>query len=197
MLDTLVESPENRPGHKINFQKCIVVLSAPPLFGKSTLGKEMAVYSNLRYLDVDDARQSLFAQTTAPLPSEQEAQAMKASYELNHARAALLLEQNQPIILSATYSRDIYHEMLIDLAKKTGSPLKVFLLEASDESVLRRLEKRQREGNNSNIQTLEDLLGVKNRFIPITGVEVTHINTDRTLLQNTKEVFAELSDLVR
>jgi hypothetical protein len=129
------------------------------------------------------------------VPPEQEKIIMENSYQANHQKAAQLLLNNQPVILAATYSRPLYHQMLKDLAVKTQSPLRIFFIRAPQHAIAPRLTERQSQKNLSNIKTASDYLGVQNRYQLIDGLTVTKIDTGRTLKQNLTQIFHSLANL--
>ena len=192
MRETIMGA-EGAAERKRHFTKCIVALTGPPLVGKTTLGQALAKRSDLVFLDVDDARWHIFPKTER-LPEEKERQAMLTSYEYNHERARRQLDQEKPVILGATYSRKGYHQMLRDLAKNASVPLRVFLLEASDEEIIRRVQARQFEGSDSTIVTAEAALEVKARYSAIVRVNLVKINSDLPVEENTEKVLQSLSD---
>ena len=182
-------------GEKLQFRKCIVALAGLPLTGKSTLGTELARRSNFIFLDVNDVRWNVFPRRGKRLPDKQEQFAMQTSYQKNHERARDLLQQGKPVILTATYSRELYHQMLKSLAKKSDVPLKVFVLEASGKEIERRIKQRLKKDNLSVVQSLEGFLEVKNRYALITNVDLTEIDATLSLKQNIKQIFQALSSL--
>lgn len=177
----------------VRFRKCIVVLAGLPLSGKTTLGEKLAELSNFTYLDVDKARRGIFNEV-AVYSELGEQFTMLNAYQRNHEVARDLLAEGQPVILGAIYSREIYHEMIRSLAQKTNAPLRVFLLNAPDEKIEQRLNKRPVD-NPSNLRSIEHYRGVKIRYKPITEANIEHIDTSLPLEQNVEQVFSSLVDL--
>lgn len=178
---------------RLQFKKCLVVLCGPPLSGKTTLGRELAKHSNFAFLDVDEARWEIFLKSDR-LPDKQEQFAMQTSYQKNHEKARDLLQLRQPVIVAATYSRELYHQMLQDLAERNGAELRVFLLVVSDEEIRRRIENRANE-NPSVIKTFEQFSEVKNRYRVIEGVRLVKIDTSLSVEENAGQIFYSLEDL--
>lgn len=189
-----ITGAETGAERKLHFSKCIVAIAGPPLVGKTTLGQALAKRSNFVYLDIDEARWEIFKRTER-LPLQVERQAMRVSYEHNHNRAKKFLFQDKPVMLGATYSWEGYHQILKDLAKNADVPLRVFLLEASDEEIIRRVQARQFEGNDSTVVTSEVALDLKTRYSVIEGVNLIKINSDLPVKENVERVLQTLSDL--
>ncbi len=138
----------------------IVVLAGLPLSCKERLSK----ITGAIYLDVDYARQEI-SQGRAWLGPEQEKEMMLAAYKLNHLKAEKHLKAGASVILGATYSRPIYHQMLEELAAETNASLNVYLLQIPDEVVLERINKRKAEKTKSNIKTTSSYQEVKDRYV--------------------------------
>lgn len=184
----------------VRFNPCIITFTGPGLMGKTTLGRALAERTNFLHLDVDDTRWRLFERTPdqgyqVKLPESLERFAMLTSYQANHERARNAVWEGKPVILSATYSREIYHEMLKWLQDQTGVPLLVFLLEASDEQLEIRLQERLKSESLSNTRTFEELLAMKSRQKPMENVGLVRLNTGRSLDETLADVFSHLSHL--
>ncbi len=179
----------------IHLNPCIIVMAGPPLMAKSTLGKALAEQTNAVYLDVDEARWEIFPRTNKRGTDEEERTAMRESYQYNHLRAHHYLSENIPVILGATYSWEGYHEMLKELTQVTGAPLRVFLLDIADEELVRRVEKRQAEGDLSVVQSPEVALKLKGRYQPIEGVWRMDLDGNAPVEENAQRVINALSDL--
>lgn len=183
---------------RVRFERCIVALVGIPLAGKTTLGKELARRSNLEFLDVNAARLEIFlGGATRLLIDRQEQFVMIHAYQRNHELARNLLLKNQPVAIEATYSREIYHEMLKELAKITKSPLRVFFLDApSDEEIAQRVRKRQEENLPTTVvKTAVVALEIKNRYQLITGVYMERLDPNQPLEEKVEKVLNCLADL--
>lgn len=184
--------------HKvIKFNPCIVVFTGPGLTGKTTLGSLLAERTNFVFYDVDEIRWKIFDKRAGQgfpieLPEPYSRFAMLTSYQANHERARDIIWRGQQVILAATYSREPYHKMLKGLQEITQVPLIVFLLEASDEVIERRLQQRQQEGSWSNVRTMEHYLVMKSRQIPIEGVYLIRLNTEKPEVESLTAVLLYL-----
>jgi len=180
---------------KLEFKKCIVALIGPPLVGKSTLGTEISKESNFVYLDIDQIRQDLFNHPTEQrLAPDQEAFAMITSYQKIFELARNTLAKGEPVLLAATYSKKIGHEMLRQLAQISGSPLKVFLLVNSNEDEIRsRLKLRAQGKSLSNIRNFQDLKDAQQRYEKIKGVDFAEIDTNNPISNCKNKIFEFLS----
>lgn len=182
------------------FSPCIIAFTGPGLVGKSTLGRALSERTNFIHFDVDDMRWRLFEKTSDQgyqhkLPDELERFAMLTSYQANHERARDAILEGNPVILSATYSREPYHEMLKWLRDQTQVTLLVFLLEVSDEQAEIRLNERLNSESLSNSRSLEDLLNMKNKQKPMEDVGLIRLNTGRSLGETLTDVFSHIAHL--
>lgn len=157
---------EGNIGQERKFAPMIVVIVGPPLHGKTTLGTKLARNSNLALLDVDEARAHIFPKRIVGqmMPPEQERFIMLLSYQYTHETARDLVQSGNPVLITGAYTREIYHEMLYDLAKKTKAPLKVIYLDSSEEEVQKRLERRVADETLSNVKTLDQYKSIKARY---------------------------------
>ena len=189
---------EDLLGEKPSFRPCIVALVGLPLTGKSTLGYYLGKFSNLVFLDSDDVRTQIFERTTPRLPPDQEMFAKLVSYQKTHEIAMEHIQRQEPVAIEGTYSRKIYHEMLKRLARKAKVPLRVFLLESTDETIRRRLMIRNNENTNrSNLATVDDLQEIKARYEPLTDIWMITINSNQPMKVKIATIFKYLNDLLQ
>lgn len=185
---------------KIKFKPAIIVFTGAPGLGKSTLSRMLTEKTNRTSHDVDETRWSIFEKREdqgfgkeIPFPGSRFA--MLTSYQANHEQARDDIQAGKPTILSSTYSGEPYHEMLKQLQADTGVPMKVFYLDAPDDVIEARLQKRRESGGPSNIQTLEQFLEVKNRMKKIEGVDITTIDTNKPEEETITEILSYLQEL--
>lgn len=163
--------------------------------GKTTLGRSIQQASNAVFLDVDRARRELYG-TTQRLSGMQEAQAMLASYQANHQRARDAIAQGFPVIIAATYSRQLYHDMLKELAQQTDVPLRVFQLETPLTKIGERIAARNTDPHNqSNVVSPEDFFEIYRRYNPMNGIPIQRIDTTKPIEENVREIVESLADL--
>jgi predicted kinase len=178
---------------KINLKPCLIVLTGLSLSGKTTLGRKLEQSSNLIFLDVDDTRQEILPGKKW-LGAEREKEIMLLSYKRNHEKAAALLDKKIPVILAATYSRNIYRELVYSLAARYGVSLKFFLLEIPNKEAMVRLEARAKNGeSNSTITTLEGYMELKNRYVKIVKNDAFRLETTKPVDQLSNEILEILS----
>jgi len=138
---------------------CLVVLTGAPLAGKTTLAELVAQQSNLTHLDVDSVRFELDPESerltvTGPL----ERWLMISAYETMIARARLVLYHGKAVILSGTFSRQVFKRPLLGLLQDAAAiqlPAYVFELNTSGEEVRRRIEVKNSSGLPAVIKTWE------------------------------------------
>ncbi|MBI2593706.1 ATP-binding protein [Candidatus Daviesbacteria bacterium] len=186
----------SQKGRIKKFKPCIVAFAGPPLSGKSTLGGILSEKTNFKYFDIDEARWKIFPRS-GRLPNFLEDLAMLASYTFNHHQAAKALLKGIPVAVGATYSRTIYVNLLRNFAHSAQVPLKIFVMDVSEKIVEERIKKRVDEGNSSVIKSIEAAIEVKARFNPITGGEVTRINTGLSPEENLDQILKNLAPLKR
>lgn len=181
----------------MNSDRRIIILAGLPLVGKTTVGKELARKTNLVFLDVDDARSELegnWKNAGFRGSEENEKNAMLDAYKRNHKKAVKLLKSGSSVILAATYSRPIYHEMLKNLAKELDASLIFFLLSVSDDEIKNRIRERVKGGGNSNIHTKEDYLAVENRYKVMDGIKVVTIDSTGDIESIVDKIFSYLPE---
>lgn len=193
----VLPAPESETPEKLIFPKCIIVFSGTPGVGKTVLGEKLAQHSNLVLLDVDQTRKENFGQHDHPLEKEEEHKEMAESYDLNHQKAEEQLQAGHPVILSATYSWEPYHDQLKQLIDKIQVPAKIFLVSADDREIVHRLKHREvSAGSLSNIKTFDEYQVVRDRFKPIKNIKTVAINNDQPLDKTYQQVLNHLRDLV-
>lgn len=188
---------------KYTFKPCIIVLAGPPLSGKTTLGNRLHNETNGMFLDVDVRRSQIFRDKQNWLLPEdehfqkQEMFAMQTSYQANHERARNWIKAGTPVVLAATYSRELYHRMIRDLSKETGVFLAVFKVEPpkSDEELLKRLEGRNSGNNPSNVKTLEHFYEVLNRYRSPQKVPIRRLDTGKGVEENIREIIQRVEEV--
>ncbi len=164
----------------------VVVFSGMPLTGKSTLARMLASAMALPWIDVDEIRQEFFPNPERKLvPQNRETFIMTTAYAVQAARVLQLLNYGaRGVILSGTFSRPEFKEPLHRLHSVLMDEkieMRGFLLTASDGEVERRILVRQREGNVSNIDTIEKFRWAKGFFESIQFIRMVRIDTNKSI----------------
>ncbi len=180
----------------------IVAVTGHPGVGKSTLGRELARLTNLKHLDIDEQARDLEPVLGEPPVANWFVNSMRmmSKYALIHSRAADSLALGDPVLLTATYSHETYVHALRTVlgdtyrrfAKLEETPLRIFELDAPEESLALRIAERRRAGSNSDVLTLEHVMELRRRYIPIPGDDVIHINTGLPIQQNVEQILTAL-----
>lgn len=194
----MTEAPLTEPvDREKRFKPSITAIVGPPLHGKTTLGRELARNSNLALLDLDEARASIFPDSVGlTMQNEDEERfIMYNSYQYMHERARDIIKNGTPVVITGSYTRETYHEMLRDLADKLNVPLMVVYLECSEDEVKRRLIKRSSEDHLSNVKTLEHYTEIKNRHRKIETPNLISINSELPVAECAQAVLSWLSDI--
>lgn len=186
---------------KAEFDPCTVVLAGPPYSGKTTLGLEVSRRTNLNFIDINSERW-LFPPEGGEFKKPLErAMAMTETYALAHFRAAEHLTAGQPVLLAATYSFGAYVDMVRRLAvfhgELNGLPkaaLKIFVLQAPEESLAERSEARKKMNDEKYFPyiPLERAKVLRRDFASIEGEDIVHINTGLSIQENVAQVLTEL-----
>lgn len=178
MSERTNNSSETEPN--LRYRKFVLALAGLPMVGKSTLGRELANRSNLVLLESDEARWQIFLEDKGRiLPKDKEALAMQLAHEKNTENAQVFLREGQPIILTGTFSRQYYHNLLKDLAQLHSTPLMIVLLTCSEDEIKRRLPKRSTAGVLSEEELFAAHQEVQKRYETIQGTDLLIIDTEQ------------------
>lgn len=187
---------------KINIKPSVTVLSGTPLTGKTTLAEKLIAISNLEMIDVDIIREEIdetrkLDPSQRWLPPDQELAIMVKSYTLLCQRAIEETQAGRAIIITGTFSRDVFKqplEELYKLAQEKGIPFRPFLLTTTDEEAEKRIKKRKKEGSASNVDTLEKYQWSGTIFSPIAFAPLAQVDTGTD--DYAYKVLEHLSDLI-
>lgn len=179
------------------FRPSITAIVGPPLHGKTTLGLDLARNSNLAFLDVDEARASIFPDGIVGqiLPGNQERFVMFTSYQYVHEKARDIVKSGTPVVIAGAYTREIYHEMLYDLADRSNVPLMVVYLVCSEDEVRRRLLRRNADNHLSNIKTFDQYIMIKDRYKKISAPNLISIDSEMPVDECVRKVLSYIGDL--
>ncbi len=180
-----------------NLAKTLIIICGVPLSGKTSIAKKVAEELGIKHLDVDtDIRFPIFGKPEqdadlTPEGKEQERVEMLASYKVMLSAADELLTLGRSVILTATFSREVYWELTkAVMAKHSDARLKVIQCQInndSEEEIWRRIHERGVHTVNSPAQ----YQAVKDRYIKL---PVDHEVVDTTGEGNLAE---KVSGIVR
>lgn len=138
-----------------------------PLAGKTTLAAKISSATGIRHLDIDAVRVELFGKNPV-LEANSESKQLEKAYEIMYQRAREILDDNQSLIVSATYRTRRSRAYIEQLANIHHASLYPVWLQLNDLSeVVERLQKRIQMGGDSNILTLEDYQRVLRGVDPV------------------------------
>lgn len=143
----------------------LIVLAGLPLSGKTELGRAIAENTDTVFFDIDETRQEI-SPGSEWLGPEKEKQIMLEAYKQNHQKAREALRLGKNVVVAATYSREVYHEMAKELATETGAALHFFVLTIPQTEVEKRIEIRKQSGTDSNITDMKSYAEVRDRYTP-------------------------------
>jgi predicted kinase len=181
----------------------LVVICGWPLAGKGTVARRVSQMLHIRHLDIDNnIRRPVFG-LPHPHPElssalmQQDVQEMLASYKLLLLAADCFLEQRRSLILTATFSRRTYQEMLATVVSKHPEVrLKVLWCYPTNDStneVTRRLEKRRHENNASSVNSIDRYLEVKSRFEPL---ELPHLRIETSAPASEEDTLRRAAEYI-
>ena len=164
--------------------RSVIVLSGQPLTGKDVLASKLRdVFPNLEHIDVDQMREIIDSNPDGHiLENEEERTVMVASYALLARQAIVRVRADAPVVITGTFSREEFKvglRLLFEYLGRVEIPFKVFRLDAPDEIIEQRIEKRRREGSLSPINTMKRYLISKGNFKIIDFAPVTNIDTSK------------------
>jgi len=175
-------------------KQMIVILAGLPLAGKTTIGNCLKDCLEVPFIDIDEVRYELFHHSQDKIDPYENLQ-MELSYKAMFIVADFLIQSNRSdsIIVAATFSRSFYHQLIFEIVRKNNIDKKVFLCQASDEIIKKRLrERKEKDLGLSNCRTFDHYLETKNRYITFPEKIVT-IDTSKTLEENLKEIVHYLN----
>ncbi len=153
--------------------KTLIIICGVPLSGKTTIANKVSRELGIRHLDVDhDIRFPIFGapEQDADLSTEgkeQERREMLSAYKVLLAAAEEYLSLGKSVILTATFSRNIYWLLTQEiLAKHPETQLKVIqcqIIDDKEEEIWRRIHERGVHTVNSPVHYRE----VRDRYIKL------------------------------
>lgn len=170
--------------------KCqIIVFCGLPLSGKSTLARELSSRLGLPFIDIDEVRHELFQNPQEEMDPEQVKFQMAISYKVLFLLTEWLIKLGHAVVITATFSREWYHQEIIGVSKRNKVPIKAIYCHAPDEAICERLEQREkRKDSFSGCRTWEHYQGDKERykFLPL---PLLKIDSSKTAVENLSEIF--------
>lgn len=192
----------------VEFKPCIVALAGPPLSGKTTLGGKLSEMTNLYFFDMDNVRRCFPVQLYPDPDKERDFfrnpvrryAAILTAHAYAYYLASEVLENGEPVLLAATYSHPSYLNPLrefADLYRRVNQPaesaLRIFVLEAPEESLASRVDQRVSLRDETTVNTVEHATDLRRRFGPIEGEDVCHVNTGLSIEENIDQILAALT----
>lgn len=161
----------------------LIIICGLPLAGKTTIARKLARILRIDHKDVDDdIRFPFFGKPQveadlSPEGKEKERREMLASYEVLICVAEQFLKLGRSVIITATFSREIYWEMIGAVVKRNpNASLKVIqcrIEDDSDDTLWKRIKARGVHTVNSPAHYRE----VRDRYIDPLPVEHTVLDT--------------------
>ncbi len=187
---------------KHKYKPCVVVVYGSPLRGKDYLAKKIKSVSNFEILELDRIRTLIDpnrcnGETPKLLTESEEFPIMAAVYAYFCSKAWYMVSSGESVLLPATFSRKEFKAPLVvlkDYLLKYKIPLRIFYLKKpGDNEIVKRLNKRKKEGSFSNITTLKQLRWAESFFEKIDFWPVVEVDTENS--DCLKFILKNLNDL--
>lgn len=163
-----------------------------PLSGKSTLAKELAGRLRLPFIDIDNIRHSLFQNPQEEMEREKDREQVAVSYRVLFLMTEYLIKLGHSLVITATFSREGYHQEIISISERNKVPIKAIYCFAPDEVIKERLIQREiNKDSFSTCRTWEHYVADKARykFIPLPLLE---IDTSEAMEENLEKLISFL-----
>lgn len=187
------------PSFMLRLRPSVIVLSGPPLHGKTSLANALAQISNVATIDVDEVRFAVYGGREVSLEGQDEAAMMACSYRFAVERARLFVAQGQPAAIAGTFSRSVFKAPLRDwwAAEHSALPFLVFHVTVqSSETIKNRIVGRQASAAPSTIDNEDKYRWALTLIEPWwDSLPVTTIPNDRPLDQSLAELLSHLAHL--
>lgn len=159
--------------------KTIIAIVGLPTTGKSSLGRELAVATGIRFIDIDEGPASCtLLQEPDPYRSDEtrarERARMTVAYIVLHAAVEANLAEDFSVIVSATYSRHRNQDFLKAAVERGGGTLKIIWCQYRDtpEEIERRINDRVARGVTGGCRSVSHYFDDKKRY---EGIALPHI----------------------
>ncbi len=192
---------------------CIVVLTGPPLHGKTAVGRRLEQQFRFIPYDVDEIKAELLTADATRRGEEYDfskgtlPEVLAAIYQVSVNRAQMAAEMGNQTVLTGTFSKPEFKASLLALLEEQNrlAPLPgyrpllvpIFRLNVSSyDTIARRIEQRIVEGHPSSIKSREKYENSLKLVSPWPdGLEVTDIDADRPLEEVVADIAAHIPDL--
>ena len=131
------------------------------------MGKLLQEAFGLVFIDIDEIRNLIFNHRLNLAKSDlaQDEKQMLISYNFLFFITELIIKSNQAVIVAATFSREVYHTSVINLAKDNYVPIRAVYCFAPDAVIKKRaLERRNKESSYSTVRDFSDYERVRSRY---------------------------------
>lgn len=170
-------------------QKQIVMVCGLPLTGKSTIGKKLKRRLAVPFVDIDVVRHKLFQQPQAEMRPIEDHFQMRTSYGHLFLLAYRLIKKGHSCIITATFSRELYHEGIRVLSEATNTPIKAIYCWAPDEVIKQRIGLREeRQDSFSTCRTFKHYKSDVDRY-QCPPFEMLRVDTSQPLEENIQEII--------
>lgn len=155
----------------------IIIIFGLPGSGKSFFASKLAEKMGYQYLNSDEIRLSIFSRREYSKAEKSQV------YSVMLEKTETLIQQNEDIVLDATFYKKDIREKFIRLSKRYGRSL-LFIEVVAEESIIRQRLKKERAFSEADYSVY---LAIKASFEPLND---THL-----VLESTQENINEMIDL--
>ena len=178
-------------------QPQLILLQGIAGSGKSYVAEKIAPHCQGIILSSDIERKRLFGLSPRQRPSDTQRPQLyslemnKKTYGQLHKLAAMLLKQQQTVIIDATNLKKIHRQTFYRLAQKHHANLRIISLQPPLAQIAQQIEQRQQRNNNPSDATLEVMQFQTPQFEPVTPEELSEFQLPQQALwtlDNTQDV---------
>ena len=176
----------------------IVVICGPPLSGKTTLARLVAIQTGGQLVDVDDQRFRLLPDSAGLFDQNPigERQLMVAAYEIAVAKCRFeSAVMRRLVVVSGPFSARVFKRAMEGLIEDKIVPVQIFRLDAPEDEIRRRIQERIDSGAQATIKTWEKYqwaLSIRKPWRPEIRDQVKRITTTADTTESLQAILAEI-----